>query len=112
MDYSPLKIHFQDDRYSRLEAIQWWDQERIKKTHILVVGAGALGNEVLKNMALLGIGNIVVIDMDIIEKSNLSRSVLFRESDENLSKAECAAQMMKVINSECNVSFIIGTLRN
>lgn len=49
--------------------------------HIMVVGCGALGNEVLKNLALLGIGHIVVVDFDHVERHNLSRSVLFRESD-------------------------------
>ena len=49
---------------------------------MLVVGAGALGNELLKNLALLGVGTIVVIDLDAVENSNLSRCVLFRESDE------------------------------
>ena len=43
---------------------------------VLVVGAGALGNEILKNLALLGIGNVLVADLDKIENSNLSRSVL------------------------------------
>ena len=45
---------------------------------MLVVGAGALGNEVMKNLALLGLGTIYLIDLDVVEPSNLSRSVLFR----------------------------------
>ena len=48
---------------------------------MLVVGAGALGNEVIKNLALLGLGTIYLIDLDVVEPSNLSRSVLFREQD-------------------------------
>ncbi|HSE42596.1 MAG TPA: ThiF family adenylyltransferase, partial [Acidobacteriota bacterium] len=45
------------DRYQRLKLIRWWDQDKLKNARILVVGAGALGNEVVKNLALLGIGN-------------------------------------------------------
>ena len=67
-----------DDRYGRLRLIPWWRQERLAAAKVLVVGAGALGNEVLKNLALIGVGTIVVIDLDEVEPSNLSRSVLFR----------------------------------
>ena len=67
-----------DDRYSRLRLIAWWDQAKLAAARILVVGAGALGNEVLKNLALLGVGTIYLVDFDTIEQSNLTRSVLFR----------------------------------
>src|SRR5262245_27061824 len=43
------------DRYSRLRLITWWRQERLQAARVLVVGAGALGNEVLKNLALVGL---------------------------------------------------------
>ncbi len=66
------------DRYGRLRLIPWWRQEKLAAARILVVGAGALGNEVLKNLALLGVGVTYVIDLDLVEPSNLSRSVLFR----------------------------------
>lgn len=81
----------EDDRYSRLRLIPWWDQEKIRATNILVVGAGALGNEILKNLALLGFLRVVVIDLDHIELSNLSRSILFRASDVGKSKAAAVA---------------------
>ena len=74
---SPLIID-DDDRYGRLRLIPWWRQERLAAARVLVVGAGALGNEVLKNLALLGVGTVYVIDLDAVEPSNLSRSVLFR----------------------------------
>jgi adenylyltransferase/sulfurtransferase len=70
----------------------------------MVVGAGALGNEVLKNLALMGIGQITIVDFDTVENSNLSRSVLFRASDRGKSKAEVAAAMVTELNSDCRVS--------
>ncbi len=70
-----------DDRYSRLRLISWWRQEKLAAAKVLVVGAGALGNEVIKNLALLGVGTTYVIDLDEVEPSNLSRSVLFRAED-------------------------------
>ncbi|MDP6467431.1 MAG: ThiF family adenylyltransferase, partial [Pirellulaceae bacterium] len=59
-----------DDRYSRLRLIAWWDQQKLAQAKVLVVGAGALGNEVLKNLALLGVGTAYVVDFDHIEESN------------------------------------------
>jgi adenylyltransferase/sulfurtransferase len=98
---APIRLH--EGRFARLEAIEWWDQDSLRNARILVIGAGALGNEVIKNLALLGVGNVVVADMDEIELSNLSRSVLFREQDEGKSKAECAARAASHIYPEMNV---------
>ena len=94
-----------EDRYSRLRLIPWWDQELLKKIKVVVVGAGALGNEILKNLALVGVGNIFVLDMDHVENSNLSRSVLFRTSDEGKNKSKAAAEMVKQINPDCNIEW-------
>src|SRR5580658_9549147 len=80
-----------EDRFSRLRLISWWDQEKIAKCRLLVVGAGALGNEILKNAALLGFTQVVVVDMDRIEESNLSRAVLYRSEDVGRFKADAAS---------------------
>jgi molybdopterin-synthase adenylyltransferase len=89
------------DRYGRLRLIPWWRQEKLAAAKVLVVGAGALGNEVLKNLALLGVGTTYVIDLDLVEPSNLSRSVLFRLEDGGQPKAEVAARRARDINPEC-----------
>jgi molybdopterin/thiamine biosynthesis adenylyltransferase len=83
---------FQEDRFSRLRLIPWWDQAKISDCRVLVVGAGALGNEILKNLALLGFQQVVVVDLDRIEESNLSRSVLYRNEDVGEWKATAAAR--------------------
>lgn len=97
-----------DDRYSRLRLIPWWRQEKLAAAKVLVVGAGALGNEVLKNLALLGVGTTYVIDLDEVEPSNLSRSVLFRTQDGGQSKAEVAARRAVEINPEIAIQPIHG----
>jgi len=79
------------ERYARHSLIDWFDQELIRNLRVIVVGAGALGNEVIKNLVLLGVGEVHVFDLDLIEVSNLTRSVLFRESDVGRQKAECVA---------------------
>jgi molybdopterin/thiamine biosynthesis adenylyltransferase len=99
-DASPSLFIDDTDRYSRLRLIPWWRQERLAAARVLVVGAGALGNEVLKNLALLGLGTVYVIDLDDVEASNLSRSVLFRAEDGGRAKAEVAAQRAREINPD------------
>ena len=101
-------IVIDDDRYSRLRLIGWWDQEKIAGAKVMVVGAGALGNEVLKNLALLGLGNVFLIDFDTIQDSNLTRSVLFRERNCGQSKAKVAAEAAMELNSDCKVFAVDG----
>lgn len=91
------------DRYHTFGYISWWKQEVVSEATVMVVGAGALGNEVLKNLALMGIGNLLIVDFDTIEDSNLSRSVLFREGDRGKPKAQVAAEAIKKLNPDVNV---------
>ena len=62
-----------------------------------------MGNEILKNIALLGIGRTMIVDLDIIEESNLTRSVLFRLSDTGQEKAAVAARSAMQINPDITV---------
>jgi molybdopterin/thiamine biosynthesis adenylyltransferase len=98
------------DRYGRLRLISWWRQEKLAAAKILVVGAGALGNEVLKNLALLGAGRVFVIDFDAIETTNLTRSVLFRAGDAGRSKAEAAANAVRALNPDVKVRPLNGNV--
>lgn len=100
----------EEDRYARMRLISWWDQDRLRGSRILVVGAGALGNEVLKNLALLGLGHIFVIDFDKIETSNLTRSVLFRAEDRGHGKAHIAASGVLRINPDVKVTALNGNV--
>lgn len=101
---------FQEDRYSRLRLIPWWDQERLKNATIMVVGAGAIGNELIKNLTLLGIGRILIFDMDDIENTNLTRSILYRRSDVGRCKAEVAAQRAMEINPDVKAKAFVSNI--
>src|SRR5689334_21620646 len=107
----PLVID-DSDRYSRLRLIPWWRQEKLAAAKVLVVGAGALGNEVVKNLALVGVGTTYVIDRDAIETSNLSRSVLFRTSDGGRPKARVVAERAREINPEVAFHWLRGDVIN
>ena len=96
------------ERYSRLTLIPWWDQKRLRSASALVIGAGALGNEIVKNLTLLGLGKITVVDMDRIESSNLSRSVLFRLSDVGNYKSEVIARNAQQLNPDVRVIPVVG----
>lgn len=101
---------FEEDRYARLRLIPWWDQERLKNAKIMVVGAGAIGNELIKNLTLLGIGSILIFDMDAIENSNLTRSVLFRAGDVGRYKAEVAAERAMEINPDVHAKAFVSNI--
>jgi adenylyltransferase/sulfurtransferase len=99
-----------EGRFARFELIGWWDQKRLARAKVVVIGAGALGNEILKNLALLGIGNVFVADFDTIENSNLSRSVLFRAEDCGRRKAEVAAQRVRDIYPDLRAQAFHGNI--
>jgi molybdopterin-synthase adenylyltransferase len=100
-----------EDRYHRLRLIKWWDQERLKSAVVVIAGAGALGNEAIKNLALLGVGRMFVCDTDTIETSNLTRSVLFRLHDVGRKKADVACQRAEEINPDVRAIPVHGDLR-
>lgn len=92
--------------------LSWFKKEKVSNARVLVAGAGALGNEVIKDLTLFGVGHIYVVDFDRIEISNLTRSVLFREEDafEHRFKADVAARRAMEINPQIKVTPIVGNL--
>ena len=98
--------------YSRLQSTIY-DRARLSALKIMVVGAGALGNEIIKNLTLLGVGTVFIVDRDVIEASNLTRSVLFCVPDieqvirNRTSKAEFAASRVRQMNPEvCAIAMV------
>jgi adenylyltransferase/sulfurtransferase len=92
--------------------LSWFKKDKVKNARVLVAGAGALGNEVVKDLALFGVGHIYVVDFDRIDLSNLTRSVLFREEDayNHSYKADIVAKRAMEINPQIKVVPIVGNL--
>jgi adenylyltransferase/sulfurtransferase len=105
----PLHIpNLKTDRLGTFDFISWWEREKVRNAKVMVVGAGALGNEVIKNLALMGIGNLYIVDFDKVEAANLSRSILFREKDSGREKAQLAAARAVEVNPDVNVQYLHG----
>src|SRR5512135_2405384 len=105
----PIHIpNLRKDRLGTFEFISWWEREKVLNSKVMVIGAGALGNEVIKNLALMGVGHLFIVDFDKVEAANLSRSILFRETDNNRSKTEIAAARAKSINPDVHVQYMNG----
>jgi len=94
-----------DDKFDRQKRIAGWDQSKISNATIMVIGAGATGNELIKNLVLTGIGKIILIDYDTINVSNLNRCVLFNMAEfiENQYKVDVVKEACKNLNPECKI---------
>ncbi|MCK5045821.1 MAG: ThiF family adenylyltransferase [Candidatus Heimdallarchaeota archaeon] len=79
--------------------------EKIKNSTILCVGAGAVGNEICKNLGMLGVGHIKLVDFDIVNKSNINRCIFFRPGDhKNISKVNAVAERLPEIAPNTKVT--------
>nr|YP_009398335.1 Molybdopterin biosynthesis protein [Thaumatella adunca]ARW67521.1 Molybdopterin biosynthesis protein [Thaumatella adunca] len=98
--------HEEYTRYSKqiiLENIGIESQKRLKKSKILIIGAGGLGCPVMIYLATSGIGHIGVIDKDIVELSNLNRQILYKQEDIKNLKVLSAKSKIKEINNNCKI---------
>ncbi len=98
-----------DDQFDRQKRIANWNQNKIESVKAVVVGAGALGNEVVKNLLQLGVCKLSIIDFDTVAKANLNRCVLFTAGDaEKVAlKAKVLAQRAKRINKNALAKAVI-----
>ena len=78
---------------------------------VLVIGAGGIGCELIKDLALLGIGKLTVVDLDTIDVSNLNRQFLFRKEHVGMSKAEVAATAARRLHPSMEVSFLCENVK-
>lgn len=100
-------------KYDRQERLSLWNQDIISKSTILIAGIGGTGCEVAKNLSLLGIGHLILVDGDTIEFSNLNRQLLFGEQDVGLNKAIVAQKRIQTeYNPDIRVDVFTDLLQN
>ena len=95
-----VKIGYEkEDRLDRAKRIGWLEVDTLSKSSALLLGAGALGNEVAKNLALSGISKMTIVDFDVVERSNLARCVFFTEMDalKSRGKAESLSSAVSLL---------------
>ena len=102
------------DRFDRSRRIEWLDLDAVSEARVLMVGAGALGNEVAKDIALSGFGSVTVVDMDRVVRSNLNRCLFFSEQDAQTrrNKAEAVADGIVRISPGCKVEPFVGRIQD
>lgn len=109
----PLRIgSADDDRFDRARRIGWLDLDAVFRSRVLLVGAGALGNEVAKNLALSGFRSITVVDHDKVTTSNLARCLFFSREDVDAGrpKAEAVASGIARLSPDALPRPVVGTI--
>jgi amino acid adenylation domain-containing protein len=94
------------ERYKRQMMLDQWNegsQERLKSATVFVAGAGGIGSPVLMQLALLGVGNIIITDFDEVDLSNLNRQFMHNDSRIGMNKAESAKLTIQQTNPKINV---------
>ncbi len=86
-------------RYERQQRLSIWDQDVISNSTVLIVGMGGTGCELAKNLALAGIGKLIIVDPDNIEASNLNRQFFYHGTDVGSSKVDVAKDRLLTLNS-------------
>ncbi|MBI0583067.1 MAG: ThiF family adenylyltransferase [Methanomassiliicoccus sp.] len=101
-----------EDRWERSRRTGWMNMDEVHRARILVVGAGALGNEVVKDLVLSGARRITLVDMDHVVRSNLNRCVMFREEDsaERRLKAKVVAERARDLDPQVEVRPVVGRI--
>ena len=99
-----------DDRFDRQKRINGWDQDAVSKARCLVVGAGALGNELIKLLVQKGVRDLTLVDYDSIIEANLNRCVFFNSSDVGKLKAEVLAEKARVMDENARIKAVVKRL--
>lgn len=109
----PEDIYDRNDRYSRHHLYYLMSggqsdevQEKLSKSHVVVLGCGGIGNLLATSLATAGIGRLTLVDNDDIELTNLTRQYLYSEADIGKYKVDVLQTSIQARNNECQVNTI------
>jgi adenylyltransferase/sulfurtransferase len=85
-------------------------QEKLKNAKVFIAGAGGLGSPISIYLAVAGVGNITLVDHDVVELSNLNRQILHGDNDINRKKTESGEETIRALNSDINVNIISDSI--
>lgn len=105
MSLTPAQL----ERYARhimLREVGGPGQQKLRRAHVAIVGAGALGGPAAAYLAAAGIGRLTLIDDDVVSLSNLQRQVLFNTTDVGRPKTEVARERLNALNPDVEVNAI------
>jgi molybdopterin/thiamine biosynthesis adenylyltransferase len=93
------------DRFDRSKRLDWFDLDKVRGARIAVIGCGAIGNEVCKDLILSGFQRMSLVDMDMVEGSNLNRCLFFSEDDakKGLSKVEAVKRGLLSLDPSADI---------
>lgn len=97
---------YTETRYQRqiaLPEIGEEGQRRLRDAKVLIIGVGGLGSPIALYLAGAGVGELGLVDADVVSLTNLQRQLLYTEDEVNRPKVECAARRLKALNSEINI---------
>jgi molybdopterin/thiamine biosynthesis adenylyltransferase len=102
------------ERYARhlvLREVGGPGQQKLKAARVLIVGAGGLGSPAALYLAAAGVGALILVDPDEVDRSNLQRQVLYAEADIGRAKSEAAADRLAALNPHVFVAGHIGAFQ-
>lgn len=95
------------DRYKRQVMLFGEEgQERLKKAHIFIAGAGGLGSPISIYLAVAGVGTITIVDMDVVDQTNLNRQILHFDRDVGRKKTASAEEKLQALNPDITINAI------
>ena len=100
------------DRYDRQKRLWGKKQELLRNATVLIAGVGATGSFAAVDLALAGVGNLILIDFDTVEVSNLNRQLLFLEKDIGRPKVYAAAEKLKKLNPDISIETFFGRIED
>ena len=78
--------------------------EKLENANIFIAGCGGVGSFVIEALARAGVGNLTIVDMDVVDPSNINRQLIALQSTIGMPKVEIMQRRINDINPECNVN--------